>query len=194
MNPRKRITRFIGWMALFTFMFSFKPFPGVRKINDPIITHTGKNDTIKSTRTIISDESIKILNTSPEEFTCFAKTLLGSPYKYASKNPVSGFDCSGFINYVADHFQIKVPRSSVQFTNIGKEITEEEAQPGDLILFTGTNPASRVVGHIGIVTENINQKLNFIHSSSGKGKGVVIDDLSDYYRSRFVKVIRIFNE
>jgi cell wall-associated NlpC family hydrolase len=193
MSPRKRIVRFISWIVLFIFMFSFKPFPGVsKKIIDPIFTPTGNNDTIQSRKSILPDASLKTGTTSPEEFTRFAKSLLGSPYKYASQNPVSGFDCSGFINYVANHFRIKVPRSSVQFTNIGKEVKEEEATAGDLILFTGTNPASGIVGHIGIVTENINRKLNFIHSSSGKGKGVVIDELSNYYRSRFVKVIRIF--
>jgi len=34
--------------------------------------------------------------------------------------------------------------------------------------------------------------LLFIHSSSGKANGVTITPLNDYYKGRFVKVIRIF--
>ena len=81
----------------------------------------------------------------------FAKILLGIPYKYASSNPFRGFDCSGFITYVFNHFYIEVPRSSVDFTNTGKEIELRNAKQGDLILFTGTVPSIRIVGHMGKV-------------------------------------------
>ena len=122
----------------------------------------------------------------------YAKTLIGTPYAYGSVNPSVGFDCSGFVNYVSNHFGIKVPRSSVQFTNMGKEIEQGNAMPGDIILFTGTNQNNRVVGHIGIVTENPTTGLMFIHSSSGKNNGVTISEMSDYYKTRFIKIIRIF--
>ena len=121
----------------------------------------------------------------------FAKSLIGTPYKYASTDPSVGFDCSGFINYVFNHFNIKVPRSSKDFRNAGKKIALGDSKPGDLILFTGTNPAEREIGHIGLIISNKNG-ISFIHSSSGKADGVVITDLNDYYRSRFVKVERVF--
>ena len=47
-----------------------------------------------------------------------------------------------------------VPRTSTQFSKLGKEVKPEEAMPGDLILFTGQNAKRRVVGHMGIVTDN----------------------------------------
>lgn len=121
----------------------------------------------------------------------FAKSLIGTPYKYASTDPSRGFDCSGFINYVFNHFNIKVPRSSRDFRNAGKEIALENSRPGDLILFTGTNPTEREIGHIGLIISH-KDGLSFIHSSSGKADGVVVTDLNDYYRSRFVKVERVF--
>jgi cell wall-associated NlpC family hydrolase len=89
---------------------------------------------------------------------------------------------------------MKVPRSSVDFTNFGTTIDSNNAQPGDLILFTGTDATRRIVGHMGIITGNVDGKIQFIHSSSGKGKGVVISDLEGYYETRFVKVIRILSE
>ncbi len=125
-------------------------------------------------------------------FVEYAKTLIGTPYVWGSVNPRIGLDCSGFVNYVSNHFGIKVPRSSVQFTNVGTTVETNNAKPGDLILFTGTDPGKHIVGHIGIITGNHDGQLQFIHSSSGKAKGVAITDLSDYYKSRLVKVIRIF--
>ena len=122
----------------------------------------------------------------------FAKTLMHVPYKYASSDPVVGFDCSGFITYVFNHFNIAVPRSSVDFTNVGTTIDLMQAIPGDLILFTGTDSTIRIVGHMGIITENNNGQLKFIHSTSGKQNGVTITPLERYYKSRFVKVIRVF--
>jgi cell wall-associated NlpC family hydrolase len=130
--------------------------------------------------------------TTAAELVDFAKTLIGIPYLYASTNPARGFDCSGFITYVFNHFDIPVPRSSVDFTGMGKEIEESDSRPGDIILFTGTDSTIRVVGHMGIVTSNEEGLLEFIHSTSGKLKGVVITPLKDYYRSRFVKIIRVF--
>ncbi|HEX6193945.1 MAG TPA: C40 family peptidase [Chitinophagaceae bacterium] len=143
---------------------------------------------------VVEQPTFQINNegTDPASFVSFAQTLVGTPYAYGSMDPSVGFDCSGFINYVAAHFNIKVPRSSVDFTNVGEEISQADAKAGDLILFTGTDSTSRVVGHMGIVTENLNgQNLEFIHSSSGKANGVTISSLEGYYSTRFVKVIRI---
>jgi cell wall-associated NlpC family hydrolase len=125
------------------------------------------------------------------DYVAFAKTLIGTPYVYGSVDPAKGFDCSGFINYVSRHFGMKVPRSSVDFTNFGTTIEAKNALPGDLILFTGTDASRHIVGHMGIVTDNINGAIQFIHSSSGHGKGVIMSDLSGYYETRFVKIIRI---
>lgn len=139
-------------------------------------------------------EKIETKNTSPKALVDFAQTLIGIPYKYASSNPRSGFDCSGFITYVFNHFDIAVPRSSKDFTNIGENIPKAEARPGDLILFTGTDIRDRTVGHMGIVTFNSPDTLLFIHSTSGKLNSVAVTPLNEYYQSRFVKIIRVFKE
>ena len=137
------------------------------------------------------DQSVAV-DEQAVSFVNYAKTLIGTPYVYGSVDPSKGLDCSGFVNCVSNHFGIKVPRSSVDFTNVGTAIETSEAKPGDLILFTGTDASKRVVGHIGIVTGNENGELEFIHSSSGKAQGVTISELSDHYKERLMKVIRIF--
>jgi cell wall-associated NlpC family hydrolase len=141
-----------------------------------------------------ADMVIAIETVQPDSLLAFAKTLIGIPYLYASTDPRKGFDCSGFITYVFNHFNIAVPRSSVDFTNYGKEIAIEKAKPGDLILFTGTDSTIRIVGHMGIIESTKDDTLRFIHSTSGKAKGVVISPLGDYYKKRFVKVIRVFRD
>lgn len=127
----------------------------------------------------------------PAQVVAFAKTLLGTPYKFGCTAPDMGFDCSGFINYVFHHFSITVPRSSEGFTNEGIPILLTNALPGDLILFTGTNSQVRTVGHIGLIVSNDSTGISFIHSSSGKEYSVIITLLDDRYMARFVKVIRM---
>ncbi len=139
-------------------------------------------------------KEIAIETVQPDSMVAFAKTLVGIPYLYASTDPRKGFDCSGFITYVFNHFNISVPRSSVDFTNFGKDIVIEKAKPGDLILFTGTDSTTLIVGHMGIIESATDDTLRFIHSTSGKAKGVVISPLGDYYKKRFVKIIRVFRD
>jgi cell wall-associated NlpC family hydrolase len=131
-----------------------------------------------------------LLNIDRDEFVTYAKKFLGTPYKLASAIPENGLDCSGFITVVFNHFNVKVPRSSVNFTDEGTEIGIKNAKPGDIILFTGSDNSSGVVGHMGIITTG-GVVLQFIHSASGKNVGVIINNFSGYYKIHFVKVIRI---
>jgi cell wall-associated NlpC family hydrolase len=151
-------------------------------------------DTVKQDSILVPSAQINTKNIHPQQVVDFAKTLIGTPYKYASIDPKVGFDCSGFITYVFNHFNIIVPRSSIDFTNVGKFISLPDAKPGDLILFTGTDSTEKFVGHMGLVVTNQNNQLEFIHSTSGKKYGVTITPFNDYYHSRYMKTIRIFPE
>lgn len=158
-------------------------------------TENIKSGEIKSTVTIknkIAPRAINTKNVSPTELVDFAETLIGVKYKYGSMIKENGFDCSGFINYVFHHFKITVPRTTVEFTNAGKEIPVEYCKPGDLILFTGSDANSGIVGHMGIITENKNGELKFIHASTSRG--VMISGMNSYFLPRFVKVNRVFPE
>jgi NlpC/P60 family len=149
-------------------------------------------DTIKASYVSRMDPAASQVAPNSErcDLVDYAETFMGTPYRYGSKDPSVGFDCSGFIDYVFTHFNITVPRSSVEYTNLGNQVTIPNAKPGDLILFTGTDSTVRVVGHIGIVTENVDT-LKFIQATSGKAYSVVITPLDRYYQSRFMKIIDI---
>lgn len=143
-------------------------------------------------RKFFSGKGIDTRNTAPEKVVDFSKTLIGVPYRYASIDAKKGFDCSGFITYVFNHFNITVPRSSIDFTHVGRAIPSDSAKAGDLILFTGTDSTEKFVGHMGLIVSNENKQLQFIHSTSGKKYGVTITPYNDYYKSRYMKTIRIF--
>lgn len=167
-------------------------------------TYTIQADTIKAAEadpdpnpqeplvSLSKHEKISTGDVLPESIIAFAQTLVGTPYKYASTDPAQGFDCSGFITHVFNHFKIKVPRSSRDFEFSGDEVRLTESKPGDLILFTGTDSTDRTIGHMGIIIKAEGDVIDFIHSSSGKAYGVVVTPLNGYYMGRFVKVIRIF--
>jgi lipoprotein Spr len=131
--------------------------------------------------------------TTPLELVTFARSLTGVPYKYASVDPTEGFDCSGFITYVFNHFGIAVPRTSEAFTYMHRQIDLKDAQTGDLVLFTGTDSTIRVVGHMGIILKEPGQSLRFIHSTSGHNNlGVTETEMNSYYQGRYVKTVRVF--
>jgi hypothetical protein len=157
-----------------------------------------QNEILNGEIEIISGDRFKarsLEGVHPDSLLAFARTLIGIPYLYASTDPSKGFDCSGFITYVFNHFGVSVPRSSVDFTNYGRDIDTSQARPGDIILFTGTDSTVRIVGHMGIIESVRDGRIHFIHSTSGRNNlGVVITPFEKYYRSRFVKVIRIFPE
>jgi cell wall-associated NlpC family hydrolase len=173
--------------------------PALLAMQQDTLKTSGAGETKPMSNTVIVRDTlpsieVKTLGVSPENVVSFAKSLIGTPYLYASTDPSKGFDCSGFITYVFNHFSIKVPRSSIDFTHVGKEIPVNESRNGDIILFTGTDSTEKFVGHMGIIVSNAGGEIEFIHSSSGKAHGVTITPLNPYYKGRFVKVIRIFGD
>ena len=121
-----------------------------------------------------------------EQILNVAAENLGSPYRGGGTTP-AGFDCSGFVNYTMTQFDIELPRSSAEMSRIGKRILKSEAKAGDLIFF---NTSGGGVSHVGIVTENNDGILKFIHSSTSSG--VIYSSTAEgYYARTFVGVNRI---
>ena len=79
----------------------------------------------------------------------FAESLVGVPYVYGGTTP-SGFDCSGFVQYVYSHFGVNLPRTTTQQESCGTQIPVSQAQPGDLY-FWGPKGATY---HVAICVGN----------------------------------------
>ena len=73
-----------------------------------------------------------------------AKDYLGTPYVWGGSSP-AGFDCSGLTSKVYREHGISIPRTARKQAFAGTIISESEARPGDLVVFTQNN-----YGHVGI--------------------------------------------
>ena len=187
--------KIISAFALLCLIVSATSCSSSRKSSSTPVAATANAKDIRSTVVIkkkVQAVSIQTKNTSANDLVKFAETLVGVKYKYGSSDKKNGFDCSGFITYVFNRFDIMVPRISYNFTNAGKEILLKDSKPGDLILFTGSDAKSGVIGHMGIITENKNGWVEFIHASTSRG--VMISGMNAYFIPRYVKTNRIFRE
>ncbi len=99
-----------------------------------------------------------------------AERYIGVAYRYGGSSPESGFDCSGFVQYVYGQQGVDLPRTSRQMAGAGVAVepSARSLAVGDLMLFSQGGRIS----HVAIYAGN----GRFIHSSSS-GKGVRYDDL-----------------
>ena len=78
----------------------------------------------------------------------YAESFIGVPYVYGGTTP-SGFDCSGFVQYVYNHFGKSLPRTTTQQENYGTQIPVSQAQPGDLYFWGNKGSAYHVAICVG---------------------------------------------
>lgn len=80
-----------------------------------------------------------------------AQSFVGTPYVWGGTSP-SGFDCSGFVQYVFRKVGINLPRVSYQQANAGTRIGLGKLQAGDLVAWdnsTRNNGADHIAIYIG---------------------------------------------
>ncbi|GAB3929348.1 C40 family peptidase [Larkinella terrae] len=119
----------------------------------------------------------------------YAKKYLSSRYRSGGSSP-RGFDCSGFTRFCFSKFGITLPHSSAAQSNVGVEIEQEVAKPGDLIFFKGHSSRSSSIGHVGMIVEIVGDRIKFIHSAWNGG--VRYDWLhASYYQQRYVGIRRV---
>lgn len=67
----------------------------------------------------------------------YSLNFIGYPYQYGGSSP-SGWDCSGFVQYVFAQFGVSLPRTSGAMMSVGSPVGSlAEAQPGDIIASAG---------------------------------------------------------
>ena len=128
---------------------------------------TTSTATKTTTTTVTASASADtVSNASTSEIVSYAKKYLGYRYVRGGNTP-SGFDCSGFTQYVYKHFGYSLSRSSSSQAGNGVAVNKANLQQGDIICFSGSSGSKRV-SHVGIYIGG----GRFIHAANSR-KGVI---------------------
>ena len=110
-----------------------------------------------------------------QDIVAYAKQFIGNPYVYGGTSLTRGADCSGFVMSVYRHYGVSLPHSSYSMRSVGRKVSLNDIQPGDIVCFPG---------HVGIYAGN-GQVVNAINERKGIG-------MSDLYARKIITVRRIF--
>lgn len=127
----------------------------ITKVNGLIVSATSLNETIVTnpvnevilvgTKPVTSTYSSSRLSTSGKaipgttgaDVVAYARQFLGNPYVYGGTSLTNGTDCSGFTMSVYAHFGVYLPHASSAQRYVGTAVSYSEAQPGDIICYSG---------------------------------------------------------
>lgn len=135
----------------------------------------------KSTKVSAATSASRVLPT--------AERYLGVRYRWGGTSPKTGFDCSGFVQYVFAKHGTRLPRTSRDQAASGQRLRPvwSALRPGDLVMFA--EPGRRI-SHVAIYAG----RRRIIHAS-GSGRKVRFDALDTkrgrWYAKRLVAARRV---
>ena len=151
---------------------------GITTREDTTPSSTEQQETSNTQNTQTTE--ITTSSTTGSEVVSYAQQFLGCRYVYGGTT-TSGFDCSGFTQFVYKHFGVTLNRTAAgQYSN-GTAVTSLQA--GDLVMFGKSG-----INHVGIYIGG----NRFIHAAN-PSRGVTTDTMaSGYYKINYVGARRIF--
>lgn len=109
---------------------------------------------------------------------------MGVPYVWGGETP-SGFDCSGFTQYVMKENGIQLPRTAAEQYAVGTPVDKANLKVGDLVFFTTYKPGA---SHVGFYMGG----GKFLHASSAAAK-VTTNSLDEqFYTDHYIGARRYF--
>lgn len=111
----------------------------------------------------------------------YAKTALGTWYKWGGNSMKGGIDCSGLIQQVYSHFGISLPRTTYTQIKVGAQVSYRHLQPGDMMFFD-TEKNVPGADHVGMYIGN-GKMIEAPHTGA---KVRITDVTKSYYRDSFM--------
>ena len=143
-----------------------------KTINKDTSNSTNKitnKDINNSTNKTINKDTSSSTGVTAQQVLAYAYQFEGYPYVWGGSSPSTGFDCSGFVQYVYAHFGINLPRTTFEQVNCGTPVSLNNIKPGDLVFEFGSSEGPN---HVGIYIGN-GQMID----AAGVGQGVTISKL-----------------
>ena len=98
---------------------------------------TSKDNGSSSSGSSGSSGSSVSYNPTGQSVVNYACQFVGNPYVWGGTSLTKGVDCSGFVMQVYAHYGISLPHSSSALRGVGRGVSYSEAQPGDIICYSG---------------------------------------------------------
>jgi cell wall-associated NlpC family hydrolase len=114
-----------------------------------------------------------------------ARSQIGVPYRAAGVSPGTGFDCSGFVQWVYARHGVRLPRRTDDQLHIGRPVSKADLQPGDLVFFMPSAKSASL--HVGI----FDGRGGFIHSPSPGGRVREESLFAPYWRTSYYGANRV---
>lgn len=126
------------------------------------------NNLNNNNKTEINDSNLNSNNTSTsgQAVIDYALQFVGNPYVWGGTSLTNGADCSGFIMSVYKHFGVSLPHSSASMRSCGVGVSYSDAQPGDIICYSG---------HVALYMGN----GKIVHASDEK-TGIIVSNNAAY--------------
>lgn len=137
---------------------------------------------MRSEAAVVSREATR---RTGERVVARARQSIGLPYAWGGTSPATGFDCSGFIFYLAGEVGIEMARTSYEQYAVGMAVELADLAAGDLVFFTTDAPGA---SHVGVY----DGAGGFIHAQSPE-VGVVSTPMTQAWWSvRYLGARRVF--
>ncbi len=112
-----------------------------------------------------------------------ALQYVGNAYVYGGNDPNTGVDCSGFTRYILGNVAgVYLNRTAAAQSGQGRQVSEAEARPGDLVFYSGGGGVNHVAIYMG------NGRV--VHASNER-VGITTSDM--HYRTP-VKIMNVLGD
>jgi cell wall-associated NlpC family hydrolase len=121
-----------------------------------------------------------------------AEDYLGTRYLWGGSAPATGFDCSGFLQYVFRSQGLHLPRTSRQMAQVGAPLAHATSawEPGDLLFFASNG---RTIDHVAMYAGG-GRIIHSTDSGGGVRYDVLASNRGNWFTNHLVAARRVLDD